>query len=84
MAIGGFSSFDDTFDRSARQLGQAMRPDELRDLVDWSAEQTGIDRWMTEAMHRHYELIALPGICEAVSRRDWAAIDIIAERWDWT
>lgn len=72
------------------QLGQAKRPDELRDLAEcalirveiWN-DHTGFDRWQREAMDRHYELTALPGFCEALARRDWDAIDRIAERWDY-
>ena len=72
------------------QLGQAKRPDELRDLLElgsmrWQLRQDGsrFDEWQNAAMDRRYELTALPGVCEALARRDWDAIDRIAERWDY-
>jgi hypothetical protein len=67
-----------------KQLGQAHRPNDLQ-LLAFRAELglNTFDDWMREAMDRHYELTMLPGVCEAVARRDWDAIDIIAERWDY-
>lgn len=73
------------------QLGQAARPDELRLMMErgmvlWELhrESAGMDDFERAAMDRHYELLSLPGVCEALARRDWDAIDRIAERWDYT
>lgn len=67
-----------------------MRPDELQDLHSraahmWMAARDAsvLLEWERLAIERHYELRSLPGVCEAIARHDWDAIDKIAERFDY-
>jgi hypothetical protein len=68
-----------------KQLGQAMCPDELQALALGmrTDKPSTFDVWFAAAMDRHCELIALPGMCEVIARRDWEGVNLIAALWDY-